>query len=83
MTQREQLISELQKGWLSNFKASLLMRSHNADRVIRDIRANPPVGYAFIERIETEPCYHKIFRLVAKVDRAVSVEYDGFKYVIF
>ncbi len=63
MTQREIIIKELKKGWLSNFKAILLVMSASADREIRRIRETPPEGFKLIERTRKEPCYHKQFKL--------------------
>ena len=64
VSRTEILIASLKFGWLSNYRASQMLKSHSADRLMRFIRANPPKGYEFIEKIETKPNYHKQFKLV-------------------
>jgi hypothetical protein len=66
MNQTQILTEALKTQWLSNFEADQLVKSSQGQRRIREIRANPPLGCVFLERVMKEPCYHKQFKIEVK-----------------
>jgi hypothetical protein len=59
-----QLIERLKVQQLSNFQACILVNSAHADRLIRKIRAYPPIGYELLEetaRNENNTPYLKFY----------------------
>lgn len=47
---RDEIINVLKNEWISNFQAQIRFKSSSADRAIRDIRQNPPIGFEVISR---------------------------------
>ena len=71
-TKAKRLIELLQKGWISNWKACYELKSAHADRWIRKLRANPPIGYIVEERkrdevIDGYSVHYKEYRLAKNV----------------
>lgn len=54
-TLREQVIDLLKTGWYSNFQINMFLRSSSADREMRRIRENPPIGYVVNQREKQTP----------------------------
>lgn len=68
----KRLIKLLENGWISNWQACYELKSAHADRWIRKLRANPPVGYIIEERkkhekIDGYSVHYKEYRLIKNV----------------
>ena len=68
----KKLIELMKNDWISNWKACYELRSAHADRWIRKLRANPPIGYIVEERkrdevIDGYPVHYKEYRLIENV----------------
>lgn len=50
MTMRAKIIEALKSDWHSNLQIIELVKSGSADRTVRNIRENPPIGFKVISR---------------------------------
>ena len=54
-TQKSRVIELLKERWYSNFEIQQAVKSSSADRTLRTIRENPPVGYVVKQREKEVP----------------------------
>lgn len=50
MTQTDILTEALKLRWLTSYQMQQLLKSSSADRIMRFIRSNPPIGYSVVSR---------------------------------
>lgn len=66
MKMRERVIDLLKANWVTNFQVQQELKSSSADREVRRVRENPPIGYKVVSRPKKiagyNPCLE--FRLV-------------------
>jgi ribosome biogenesis protein Nip4 len=55
MTQEFKLMKLLKQNYMSSFQMQMALYSSSADRVMRRIRKNPPIGYKIVQRKKDVP----------------------------
>lgn len=74
LTQEEQVVSLLKRGWFSNYQMQQKLKSSSADRAFRRAREKGLDGWEFKQRVKKNaPVYCLEYRIV-KLENAIKKE---------